>query len=154
MLPGEPVLSLYVGAPVAVRRCPAEYFAQVADAAIDELDVHVAVLAGAPEAGVARDVRDLSRNKDKTIVFSDTSIPRLAALIARSGLLISNDTGPMHLGPALGIPTLGLFSVGYPEHYRPFGPDSRFIRADRIEQISPAEVMREIRQMWRDPAAE
>jgi ADP-heptose:LPS heptosyltransferase len=141
MLPGEPVLSLYVGAPVAVRRWPAEHFARVADFAIEEFGATVAVLAGAPDAVIAREVRHLSRNPDQVIVVTDVSIPQLAAVIARSQLLVSNDTGPMHLGPAFGVPTLGLFSVGYPEHYRPLGEHSRVLRAEKIEEIASADVI-------------
>ena len=81
--------------------------------------------------------------------MSDISIPQLAAVIARSKLLVSNDTGPMHLGPALGVPTLGLFSVGYPEHYRPFGERSRFLRAERIEDIDVSEVIAQVSEMWK-----
>jgi heptosyltransferase-2 len=148
-VPDAPILSLYVGAPVAVRKWPAEHFARVADFAIEELGAFVAVLAGAPDSEVAQRVQQLSHKPDRVIVLNDVSIPHLSAVIARSQLLVSNDTGPMHLGPALGVPTLGLFSVGYPEHYRPLGERSRFLRAERIEEIANEDVIRQAREMWR-----
>jgi ADP-heptose:LPS heptosyltransferase len=148
MVPGAPILSLYVGAPGAVRRWPGEHFARVADFAIEEFGVSVAVLAGRPDRGVAESVQRFSRKPNRVIVLNDISIPQLSAVIARSQLLVSNDTGPMHLGPALGIPTLGLFSVGYPEHYRPLGERSRFLRAERIEDIASEDVIRQVREMW------
>jgi ADP-heptose:LPS heptosyltransferase len=145
---GETMLSLYVGAPVAVRRWPVEHFARVADFGVEELRAKVAVLAGGPDGEIAERIRKQTHKPDHVIVLNDVSIPQLSAVIARSRLLVSNDTGPMHLGPALGIPTLGLFSAGYPEHYRPLGEHSRFLRAQKIEDISAEAVFQEIREMW------
>jgi ADP-heptose:LPS heptosyltransferase len=143
-LPDHPVLSLYVDAPVPERRWPEQDFAEVARFAVEKLGVTVAVLVGG-----GANLRPLSQIHDRVIALSDISIPQLAAVIARSKLLVSNDTGPMHLGPALGVPTLGLFSVGYPEHYRPFGERSRFLRAERIEDIDVSEVIAQVSEMWK-----
>jgi ADP-heptose:LPS heptosyltransferase len=63
-------------------------------------------------------------------------------------LLISNDTGPMHIGPAIGVRTLGLFSVGYPEHFRPIGPADRFLRGNPIDTICVEEVIKTVEEMW------
>jgi ADP-heptose:LPS heptosyltransferase len=43
-------------------------------------------------------------------------------LIALSDLLVSNDAGPMHIGPAVGTPTVGIFGPGEPEIWFPYGP--------------------------------
>jgi ADP-heptose:LPS heptosyltransferase len=76
-------------------------------------------------------------------------------MIASARLLISNDTGPMHIGPAVGVRTLGLFSVGLPEHFRPVGNGDRFLRAIPIERIRVDEVVELVEEMWaivgRDP---
>jgi ADP-heptose:LPS heptosyltransferase len=76
------------------------------------------------------------------------TVLEVAALIDSSRLLISNDTGPMHFGPAVGVLTLGLFSVGYPEHFRPAGPNDRFLRANPIEKIQVSDVIETVEQMW------
>ena len=142
-LPNGPVLSLYVDAPVPERQWPEEDFAEVARFAAGKLGATVAVLAGG-----GGNLRPFSEIHDRVIALSNVSIPQLAAVIARSKLLISNDTGPMHLGPALGIPTLGLFSVGYPEHYRPLGERSRFLRAENIDDIGVGDVIEQIGHTW------
>lgn len=142
------IVSLYVGAPVSVRRWPADRFARVADFVIERFGSSVVVLAGAPETEIAENVRRLCRRPEKVSVFSQLSVPQLAALIARSRVLVSNDTGPMHLGPAFGIRTLGIFSVGYPEHFRPLGEQSRFLRGNPIQNISTEAVMQQLEEMW------
>ena len=152
--PSGPFLAMYVGAPVVVRRWPAESFARVADFAIQELKTPVAVLAGPSEAAIARQVRELCRYPAEVSVFDDLSVVELAAIIGRCHLLLSNDTGSMHIGPLFGVPTLGLFSVGFPEHYRPLGPESRFVRANRIEEISTETVIRNLKDMWRNSGSD
>src|SRR5215831_10682832 len=147
-VPCRPFFTFYVGAPVAVRRWPAENFARVADFAVERLGVAVVVLAGEPESAIATRIRDISRHPERVSVFYDLSISRLSALIASSSLLVSNDTGPMHIGPAFGVPTLGLFSVGYPEHYHPLGEHSRYLRGNPIDQIFPDLVIRNVSEMW------
>jgi len=81
-------------------------------------------------------------------VFSDLDLPRLAAAIESSEMLISNDTGPMHLGPVLGVRTLGLFSVGLTEHFRPAGKDDHFLKGQPIGTISVEDVIGEMVRLW------
>jgi heptosyltransferase II len=52
------------------------------------------------------------------------TVPRLrdaAALLERCRLFVGNDSGPMHLAAALGVPTLGLFGPGSPRSTAPRG---------------------------------
>jgi heptosyltransferase I len=50
-----------------------------------------------------------------------TTIPQLAALISRVGVLVSGDTGPLHLALALGTPAVGLFGPVPAERNGPQG---------------------------------
>jgi ADP-heptose:LPS heptosyltransferase len=147
-LPAGPKIALYADAPVGDRVWPPERFASVADFAVERLGATVLVFSGEEGSGLAERVRKASRIPARMLTFTSVTIPELAALIASTQLLVSNDTGPMHLGPALGVPTLGLFSVGYPEHFRPTGPADRFLRANPIDGISVAAVIEAVDQMW------
>jgi ADP-heptose:LPS heptosyltransferase len=53
----------------------------------------------------------------------------------------------MHLGSALGTPTLGLFSDSLPEHYHPVGAADRWIRGVPIEAIGVSEVLEVLEEM-------
>src|SRR5262249_8892959 len=81
-------------------------------------------------------------------VMTGLSVSRLAAVIARATLLVSNDTGPMHLGPALGVPTLAIFSVGLPQHFRPTGPRDHYVQGNPIEEVTLSEVINAANQIW------
>jgi len=47
----------------------------------------------------------------------------VAALLARCRLFIANDSGPLHMGLALGTPTIGLFGADDPRRVGPYGVD-------------------------------
>lgn len=55
------------------------------------------------------------------------TIPELGALFQRCTLVISNDSGPLHLAAVLGIPTIGLFGPESPEFYGPVGSSASSI---------------------------
>lgn len=144
----RPQVALYVDAPVPERIWPPKHFAQVADEAIEKWNTEVAVLASPEGKHLAEQVKQTSRNSGAITTYADLNISELAARVASARLFISNDTGPMHLGPALGVPTIGLFSVGYPEHFRPTGPHDQFLRANAIDKIEVASVIEAMNQMW------
>ena len=141
-------LVLFVDAPVPDRIWPPERFAAVADFAIDALGATVVVISSSSGVDLARRVRESSRYPEAISTETDLTLPRLAATIASARVLVSNDTGPMHIGPAVGVPTLGLFSVGFPEHFRPVGPNDRYLRGEPIERIEVREVTAIVEQMW------
>ena len=75
------------------------------------------------------------------------SLPELAALFSKCRILVSNDTGPMHLGAAVGVPTLGIFSIARPEHYSPLGRFSRYVRSRSIKMVAVETVYAEFLQI-------
>jgi ADP-heptose:LPS heptosyltransferase len=146
----RPLLVAYVGAPVPQRRWPAERFAEVARHVADHWDADVAVLtgSGAGEAAIGDRVAELAGVPANVRHLAGLDVPEMAALVHDAKLLVSNDTGPMHLGPALGVPTLALFSVGFPEHFRPTGAGDRVLRAQPISDIGVRDVVSAIEEMW------
>jgi len=140
--------ALYVDAPTPKRIWPAARFAALADYIAGHLDLDVVVVAGSEGTRLTESVREASRFPERVHTFSNLQIPELVALVASAQLWISNDTGPMHLGPILNIPTLGLFSIGLPEHFKPIGPSDRFLRANPIDQISVRDMIETMAEMW------
>ncbi|MHC5067878.1 MAG: glycosyltransferase family 9 protein, partial [Planctomycetota bacterium] len=64
-----------------------------------------------------------------TVVAPSTTIPQLAALLARAGVVVSGDTGPLHLARAMGSPALGLFGPVPAERNGPRGPGAATLQA-------------------------
>mgnify|MGYP005856036873 CR=1 FL=1 len=66
-----------------------------------------------------------------------TNLNQLAALFARCDLLISNDTGPLHLAVACGAMVVGVFTCTNPERTGPYGPRSSVV----LTQVSCAKSL-------------
>ena len=47
----------------------------------------------------------------------------VAALLSHCRLLVANDSGPLHLGLALGVPTIGLLGADDPRRVGPYQVD-------------------------------
>ena len=54
----------------------------------------------------------------------------LAAVMARLDLLLTVDTGPMHLASAVGTPVVAIFGPSDPARYAPTGPRDHVVRVD------------------------
>ena len=121
--------------------------AELADHVFSQWGMDIVALAGRDGAqGIQRFLAH-AHHSDQFHAFSNLSVPELAAVIQASSLLVSNDTGPMHLGPALGVQTLGIFSVGIAKHFRPFGPRDGVVQSMPIERIETRDVIRKIEEM-------
>jgi ADP-heptose:LPS heptosyltransferase len=51
-----------------------------------------------------------------------TTIPDLVAIARSARLMVSGDTGPLHIGGAVGTPLVALFGPTYPERNGPWSP--------------------------------
>lgn len=60
----------------------------------------------------------------------EDSLLTLAALLTEAELLISGDTGPMHLAAAVGTPIVAVFGPSDPRRYAPRGPLDQVVRVD------------------------
>lgn len=147
---GTPLLAVYVGASVASRRWPPSRFAAIADHAVSKWGATVLVLTGESslEQEIGKEIAGSVRQGAQLRLLSGLKIRELAAAIGLARLLVSNDTGPMHIGPLMGIPTLGIFSRSLPEHYRPIGPGDRYVRKDPVDRVTTEEVIEAMEEMW------
>lgn len=57
-----------------------------------------------------------------------TPLPTLAALLRRARVMLSTDTGPMHLAVAVGTPVVALFGPTDPGYTGPYGPEQVVLR--------------------------
>ena len=102
-----PLAVLQPGASDARRRWPAERFAAVGDRLAAE-GARVAINGSPDEAALTAEVAACMRSPALDL-GGRLALGPLAALIARARLLVSNDTGPLHLAHALGTPAVGIY---------------------------------------------
>ncbi|MBM4171778.1 MAG: glycosyltransferase family 9 protein [Ignavibacteria bacterium] len=74
----------------------------------------------------------IKRYFPKSGYFIDKKISQLAALIDRSDLFITNDTGVMHVAGTTKVPQISLFGPTNPFNWAPVGVNKFFIRKSEI----------------------
>jgi ADP-heptose:LPS heptosyltransferase len=106
-MPGERLVVLQPGS-TDPRRCwPAERFAAVGDA-LASAGAQVAINGSAAEAPLVRKVAGAMRHPALDLA-GRLGLRGLCGLLARARIVVSNDTGPLHLALALGTPSVGIF---------------------------------------------
>lgn len=132
--PDMPLILLSPGAAFGwTKRWPAERFGQLADR-LSEKGFACAVVIGPEETDLAARVTAAARVGLPTL-GADLDPAELAATLARARLLVSNDSGPMHLAAAVGTPVVAFFGPTDPGRTAAVGSASRIL--DRYVFCSP-----------------
>lgn len=141
---GAPLVGLFPGAGHPSRRWPLAQFAEIANMLTRNDEVRIIVFAGPEEREMVSEVKStFPRN---TIVFDKLSIPQLASALARLSVLISNDTGPMHIAAAVGTSVVLLLDRRAPHSYLPVEGQHRVIQRV-ITEITTEEVYGAAREL-------
>lgn len=132
---GEDLLvGIHPGASVAEKRWPLERFREVAAATAGQPGVRV--LAFAEPGGYGSELFTIPQ-----VVGAQGTLRELIALVERCGLLVCNDSGPMHIAGALGVPTIAMFGEGIDQWFSPLGHGHEALRPNEEEQrADPAPV--------------
>jgi heptosyltransferase I len=141
---GQPTLAISAASSHALRNWHAERYAAVADHAAQALHLRV-VLTGGPSAAeralgdaiVAR-----MRTRPLDLIGKDT-LKRALALYRRAAIVLTPDSGPMHMANAVGTRVLGLHAASNPARSGPYS-DRRWC-VDRYDDAA--------RRYLRRPAA-
>jgi ADP-heptose:LPS heptosyltransferase len=116
---GELLIGINPGAGWATKRWSPERFSEVGRRLVDRYGCKIIVTWGPGEESFALEIaHNIGRD---AILPPPTGIGELTALIRRLSLLISGDTGPLHLAVALGVPTVSIFGPSDPRRNGPYG---------------------------------
>jgi heptosyltransferase-1 len=96
---------------------PIERYSQLADK-LSELGKKVILIGSAKECDALQKVAKDSKS-DPIILAGELTISAFAALVDRSDLVVSGDTGPMHIAASLSTPYVAIFGPTSPEWYGP-----------------------------------
>ena len=108
MAEGKRFAIINPGAAWPNKRWPPVYFAEVARALSARYDLRSLVLWGPGEEQLAHDI--VAASDGTAAVSMQTSVADLVALARASALMISGDTGPMHIAGAVGTPLVGILA--------------------------------------------
>jgi heptosyltransferase-1 len=102
------------------KRWPAPRFGALVAAVRREHGLRSIVLWGPGEQALAASVEAASEGAAEAAPA--TTIPDIVAIARGARLMVSGDTGPLHIGGAVGTPLVALFGPTYPERNGPWSP--------------------------------
>jgi lipopolysaccharide heptosyltransferase II len=111
----RPWTILHPGSTAPSRRYPPENFATVAERLAVAHGLQILFTGTGPEMELIESIREKMRT-DSFSLAGRLGIGEFAALISKAPLLISNNTGPVHLAAALGTPVVDIYALTNPQH--------------------------------------
>lgn len=127
---GQPLIGIHLSGGRAIKQWPVERFADVGRRLVEHSGATI-VLSGAPgDRAMVEAVKSRLPAHKVIDVAGHADLLTLAGLIERLDLLVTGDTGPMHLAVAVGTPVVAVFGPSDPARYAPRGPLDRVVRVD------------------------
>jgi heptosyltransferase-2 len=131
---GRPFCALFAGAEYGpAKRWMPDRFAEVARRVTEQFHCRWLLLGGSHDVEIAAAIeQELAASQieaDSIVnVAGKTTLTELCFLLRICKLLLTNDTGPMHIAYALGTPVVAIFGSTSPELTGPLGARDRVIR--------------------------
>lgn len=116
------IIALQLGASETYRRWPVHYFAELTNLILkDNNDIIIVLLGSTQEQDLTEEFFKFSLYPNKILNFcGKTSIQELPCLVKKCALLITGDTGTLHLAISLKVKTLSLFSASDSNIFGPY----------------------------------
>ena len=122
------LILLQPGARWKNKRWPANHFAELVRTLAEKFpDARFAVLGGKDDAPLGEMISQAAPEKVLNLCGA-TTLPEMIEWVRRCDLLITNDTGPMHVAAALGKPLVALFGPTEPRRTGPYGQLENVLR--------------------------
>lgn len=157
-----PLIAVQAGASQAKRQWSPQYFARLLQLLRDKLDARLVLIGSAKELSIVTRIAELAARDRILVAAGKTSIPQLGAILEQADLLVTGDTGPMHMSVAVGTPVVSMFLASaygfetgpYSEGNiviqpvigcGPCNPNKSCTRPDCHDQVSPEAVFELVR---------
>lgn len=129
------------------KNWPVEQFAEVARCLRDRAGASVFLFGARGDEETCSRIEQMAGAR-LTNLCAKTSLPELGAHLKQMDLVISVDSGPMHMAAACGTPVLALFGITDPRRIGPYGASHRVLTADNFDPEAVA------RRDYKRPAGE
>jgi ADP-heptose:LPS heptosyltransferase len=146
----RPRVILNAGARWHTKRWPPEHFAEIGCRAASEFGATLVAVGSASDRPLVDAMRRHLGSVGLLDLCGQTRLKQLAALALECDLIISNDTGPLHVAAAAGARVLGIYTCTSPALTGPVGPRVATIEscvwcaASLVKRCSRLECMSEL----------
>ncbi len=124
-LTARPIAAINAGAGFPTKLWKLDRFARLADRISQELGFSILLTWGPGEKEMAEQIA--GEMQTPAWIAPPTTIQESIALFRHTALLISCDSGPLHLAAAMGIPTVSLFGPTDPARNGPYGDNHQVV---------------------------
>ncbi len=133
----SPLVTFHPGASKEPRAWHPDRFASLGRRLSERNGARIILLGS---SGERRLLERIARGVPREVVFlpaADLRIKVAAAIVERSHLFVGNDSGPMHMAAALGVPTVAIFGPGTPRRTAPLAERARVVTVTKDYPCSP-----------------
>jgi lipopolysaccharide heptosyltransferase II len=157
----SPRVILNVGARWLTKRWPPEHFAELGRRLVTTYQASLIAVGAQSDRPLVQALKDRLAPIPVLDLCGETNLSQLAALSVGADLLISNDTGPLHLAAAAGARVVGIYTCTDPALTGPYGPRAttvqtgiwckcslkkRCARMDCMTELTPDRVWPTVRE--------
>jgi ADP-heptose:LPS heptosyltransferase len=104
-----PLVVLQAGASQIKRQWSRDNFVRYTKLLVEKFNTRVVMTGSSKELPIIDPIKSGCDSPNVTVVAGKTNIPQLAALLEQADLLVTGDTGPMHMSVAVGTPVVSMF---------------------------------------------
>lgn len=110
---GKKMIAVHPGSSNPSKMWPHEWYAELIGKIKEAYDCDIVLLGAGEEKGLASRIKEECPERVHNLAGT-MDIKELVALLSRCGLFIGNDTGPMHMAAAVGVPVIAIFGRNIP----------------------------------------
>jgi heptosyltransferase II len=130
ILEGKPLIGMNPGATYGLAKCwTPDRFGELGKRLAEKWQARILLFGKEEERPIAHEIQRHLGAKGIDLT-GKTSLLQLAALLERCALLVTNDTGTMHVATAVGTPVVALFGSTPPHITGPWGDDHVVVKKD------------------------
>ena len=127
---GRPIVGVHVSGGRESKQWHLDRFADVARQLAETKNAAIVLTGSESDKPMVDSVAAKLQGLRWMSVAGAVDLVDLAAILAEVDVLVTSDTGPMHLAAAVGTPLVALFGPADPRRYGPAGSTSRVLRVD------------------------
>lgn len=127
---GKPLIGMNPGATYGLAKCwYPDRFGELGKRLAEQWETNILLFGKQEEQPIIHEIRRYLGNRGIDLA-GKTSLLQLAALLERCVLLVTNDTGTMHIATAIGTPVVALFGSTPPHITGPWGEGHVVVKKD------------------------
>lgn len=111
----------------SAKRWLPERFAETADRMVEAYGFSIVLVGGPGEKTIGEAIQGAMRVRPLNLI-GKTTIRQMMAILSKVQLLVTNDSGPMHVAAAFGVPVAAIFGPTDPATTSPLAPSFRIVR--------------------------